>query len=677
VRILRGEALVALLGVWLLWTGVFDVQPVRVNLARGVAATSGRVTLPLPVGRVPAARLVTVLRVTNRSAAPVHVTAAVDGVEIARATIKPGALDRIDAEWPRPVEASSESTLQLTGDQADWNVDAELANVFGSSRGLLNLVVVPTGQSVPGPSPWAALVFVALAVLAWPRRASGLPAAPGARGPRPCAWRTWTWRLAAVLFVAVFVLTAAAPLVSRYRVGLSSRTFVLGLLVLLGPAAWLRARQSSVAPRVRDWAARPLVAVALMSLVAVSAYTSAAAFTVGTFGGNVTGALHMARAIVDRAPFLQERPDLTQDLIVNDDGYDGQFMFLLAFDPFLQRFADTPARYREFVDLPPYRYGRIGFPVLTRAVSGGRPELFACVMLGLIVVAHLGLAAMFGLLAAQHGLSPWTGLVYLAIPGFASSLTFALPESLAALGLVTGVYGWTAGRPWLAALGFGASLLVRETGAVLVVSLAAVSLANFRSSASRPEWRRSIAALALALVPLALWRVYVGVRLFPDFGWSALQPSPGIIGAPFAGIVAVWAAAMTGTHAASERTAAMAYPLLLIAGLAIALVALKRRRDGIALAACAYGALAMLLNYSAGWSHVPSTERTTYELPLCLALVWCTTRASVAQHAAGDAVADARRWRLVLGAFFAALATYTLFASPEAFVARAALLLIR
>lgn len=673
----RREAIVVLLGVWLLWSSVFDYQPARTYVARGVAATEGRVSVSLPLDRIPGARLVSVLRVENRGTAPLDVVADAGGTIVARATIAPGARERVDADWPRPSPVPAGYALTLTGNHTDWRLDAEFANLFGSSRGLLNFVIVPVRQSVPGPSPWAVLALVALAVLAWPRS----PAAPSdsARSPgvRAPAWRMWAWRIAAVLFAAVFVLAAVVPLASPFRIGLSTRTFVLGVLVLLGPSALARVRQWSVAPRLTQWASRPAVAATLAGVVAVSVYASATVFTVGTFDGDVSGVLHIERAVAARTPFLQERPDLVERLAIGDEGYDGQFMYLVAFDPFLLRFKDEPSRYRVVVDLPPYRFGRVGFPLLTRVLSGGAPERFPIVMLGLIVAAHLGLAAMFGLLAAHHGLSPWTGLVYLAIPGFVSSLTFALPESLAALGLVTGVYGVSTGRPWLVALGFGASLLVRETGAVLVLSLSVASLLNWRSWASRPYSRRGLAALLLALGPLAVWRTYVAVRLFPDFGWAALQPSPGIIGAPFAGIAGVWAAVMTGAHQASERTAALIYPVLLIAGLAIALVALKRRRDGIALAACAYGALAMLLNYGAGWGHVPSTERTTYELPLCLALVWCTTGAARDRGVFGGADADNRRWRVVLGGFFAVLAAYTLFASPEAFVARAALLLIR
>src|SRR5205085_8935874 len=121
------------------------------------------------------------------------------------------------------------------------------------------------------------------------------------------------------------------------------------LLVCAAPAfragAWLAARWS------------PLMSGALGAAFFASAMLQA----LSTYGGNYSGFLHLSREVAARAPFLQERPDLARSLIVYDAGYDGQFMYLMAFDPFLRRFANRPEGYRAWVDNPPYRYGRIGF----------------------------------------------------------------------------------------------------------------------------------------------------------------------------------------------------------------------------------------------------------------------------------------------------------------------------
>ena len=69
--------------------------------------------------------------------------------------------------------------------------------------------------------------------------------------------------------------------------------------------------------------------------------------------------------------------------------------------------------------------------------------------------------------------------------------------------------------------------------------------------------------------------------------------------------------------------------------------------------------LALLLNYSAGFSHLPSGERTTYELFLCLFVLFVV---APAQHVV---------LRRMLAAFFVIVGLYTFGFSPEADIARA------
>ena len=125
--------------------------------------------------------------------------------------------------------------------------------------------------------------------------------------------------------------------------------------------------------------------------------------------GTIPASSTSSREVAAQAPFLQERPDISRALIVDDAGYDGQFMYLMAFDPFLRRFADRPEVYRAFIDYPPYRYGRIGFSLLTSLVSAQRAERYPATMVWLIVAAHAALAAALAALAVRHGMAPWWG----------------------------------------------------------------------------------------------------------------------------------------------------------------------------------------------------------------------------------------------------------------------------
>ncbi len=523
-------------------------------------------------------------------------------------------------------------------------IRSELANAHGFSRGIVNLVVLPVDAPFTRAPAWA-MVFVALVFLLL------------LVGNRT---RT-TVRYITGPAIAFLIAVGLSPYVTPYRVVLAPRTFALCLLLVCsarvsGVGAWLRQR----------WT--PLLSGALGAAFFASAMLQA----LGTYGGNYSGFLHLSRDVADRAPFLQERQDLRRSLIVYDAGYDGQFMYLMAFDPFLRRFADRPQEYRSFVDNPPYRYGRIGFSLLTDLVSAGQPERFPATMVWLIIAAHFGLAALLATLAMRHGMSPFAGLWYLAIPGFTSSLMSALPEALAATGIVAGWLCWEARRPMpparaaLAALSFAAALLVRETGVILVIALALAADRRDRGpQRGAPYWTRSMLVLAASLAPVCAWRLFVASRLFPDFGWAALVANPGDLGVPFAGLVQLWQAGVGRTQPLPEIAGALVFPLLLTTALVLAVSLLFVRRGPLELAATVYAAVAVSLNYNQIWSHLPSGERGTFELFVCLLLLLLES---------GERPAWVRR---TLTGFFFVLAAYTFFIAPDAGTSRAALLLIR
>ena len=95
-------------------------------------------------------------------------------------------------------------------------------------------------------------------------------------------------------------------------------------------------------------------------------------------------------------------------------------------------------------------------------------------------------------------------------------------------------------------------------------------------------------------------------------------------------------------------------------------MALLYTRPGpIETAAAVYAGMAVSLNYDKIWSHLPSGERGTFELFLCLLLLLLESRTRPA-------------WvRQTLTGFFVVLSAYTFFAAPDAATSRAALLLIR
>jgi hypothetical protein len=226
-----------------------------------------------------------------------------------------------------------------------------------------------------------------------------------------------------------------------------------------------------------------------------------------------------------------------------------------------------------------------------------------------------------------------------------SSLASALPEALAGALLVAGFACWERKQMVWAALAFAGALLVRETAIVLVGALFVATL--------RQDARRTALVLAASVVPIAAWRLFVAARLFPDWGWRAIAASPGDLGVPFAGLIRL---ASTGTFA---------FPLLLAAGLALALWAVRERVGPLAIAAAVYGVVAVSLGYDKIWSHLPSGERGTFELFVCLLLLLFERGGRTGVMRGG------------LVALFVGLLAYTFVAAPDAATSRAALLLIR
>ena len=124
-----------------------------------------------------------------------------------------------------------------------------------------------------------------------------------------------------------------------------------------------------------------------------------------------------------------------------------------------------------------------------------------------------------------------------------------------------------------------------------------------------------------SLLPVCVWRLFVASRLFADFGWAAMVPNPGDFGAPFAGLLHLWQAGIAGTQPAPEIAGAMVFPLILTAALILAVALLYTRPGPIETAAAVYAGMAVSLNYGKIWSHLPSGERGTFELFICLLLL--------------------------------------------------------
>jgi hypothetical protein len=376
------------------------------------------------------------------------------------------------------------------------------------------------------------------------------------------------------------------------------------------------------------------------------------------YRGNYSGVLLVSRHYFDGNPLFDSRDDVRKALVLEPGGgYDAQFMYFAAFDPFLRAFKDRPAMYRRVMDQAPYRFGRIGYSWLTYVVSGGRWERYPATMVWL-VLSSLALAAfILALMAQEDGLTPALGALVIAVPGFWQSAQVGLPEPIAAATLLAGIFLLSHQRRWLAGGMFALSLLIRETGAVMVGCAVVATMMAGRK-------REAVVVALLAGAPVLAWRLYVAWILFPDWGLQGLLPDASNFGWPFEGIGDLWKSIAQGQYFLGRYALSLAgitYPLLLVGGFDLAVVLAATRRDSTSVAALIYAILAICLNYAAVWIYLGNGQRVTYELFLALALSALSIRAY------------SRPLRTGLIAFWSCSLAYVFFLAFDASYIRAAL----
>ena len=614
LRRLTRAVLLSALASLVLSTHVFGtLHRIRVKVVQApVTATAGHVRVSLtglPALKSLQAPFALIARLDTGSSAAARFSIAADGAAACERQLSGGRRHRVDCAvvgW----DAAAEHEITVSGPPTAWALEyLELATHHGNTSGPFELVVLPGGSRhftrvAPGWAVVAWLVLTAALLVPAPRRL-----------PR---WVLLSSRVLEGAAVVLWVLIVTSPWLSAYFLVVPVGTFVrlLGLL-FLGPAyagcRWLC--QPGVAVR-RQWVL--FTRSVLVGLLVLGVYGTVVGDRLReSYQGNYSGFLMVSARMFDRNPLLNTRADVRQSLVLDEGGgYDGQFMYFAAFDPFLRAFHDRPTAYRTVMDGAPYRYGRIGFSLLTRLLSAGRWQWFPVTMVWIVVGSLCLCAMLLAWTATANGQSPAIGALVVLVPGFWQSVQTGLPEPLAAAMLIGGCFcllrGW-----WVrAGLLFAASLLVRETGVLAVGTLVVASLLTGR--------RREALMLGLiSAAPLLLWRLYVAWILHPAFGVEALISHPPDLGWPLAGVRDLWLSIAQATYfpgVPELSRAGIVYPVLLVCGCALAAVLVIRRPNPLSVAALLYGILAICLNFEFIWVHVGNAQRGTYELFVMLAL---------------------------------------------------------
>jgi hypothetical protein len=547
-----------------------------------------------------------IARLSNDTADTASFSIDVDGRRACEPHVAPHATDsRVDCEVTGAWELGHSHAIVIRSAAAIWSLDSlELATHHGNTNGVHAIFVVPAGSrsfSRPSVGVIAGLWFfmVGLFLLPFPER-------------MPRTALVCYWAVSGLIGVAL-VTIVVAPWVSSFAIVLSTGTLVRWAVVLALPGVWYQGRAilQLVPDSAKGWG--PIAASVIVALAVTGSYAAVMLHGLRDANGNYSGFLRIDEAAFDENPLLRDRQDVRETLILRAGGYDGQFMYFAAFDPFMRAFHADPVRYRKYMDAAPYRFGRIGFAWLTNLASLGAWQRYPTTMIWLVLGA-IGVTAVGIAVAARHAsVSPAWGLIVLLVPGFWASLGTGLPEPIAAAFLVFGYVAWTRGRWFAAGLLLAASLLVRETGAVLVVILAAATFL-------RAERRPALTMAVLAFLPVVLWRLYMGWVLYPDWGLEGFFFNPHDLGLPFAGFVELWGRIRSGTYLHDIESAGIWYPIVLTSFWAFALVVAAVRRTALAWATVVYGTVAISLNYDAIWVHVGNGQRGTYELFVLVAL---------------------------------------------------------
>ena len=171
-------------------------------------------------------------------------------------------------------------------------------------------------------------------------------------------------------------------------------------------------------------------------------------------------------------------------------GYDGQYYY---------RIATAPLGGRHGLDRPAYRYQRIGYPLVARALAlGDRTRIASTLVLINVVAVALGML-LVALLLARNGSSPFWAFPYALYIGQVACFWRDLAEPLAYALVAAALLAWRRERFWPGCVLLLPAVLTKEN-TLLFAAAAALHLLL------RGRWPQVWSLLALVALPYALWQ---------------------------------------------------------------------------------------------------------------------------------------------------------------------------
>lgn len=276
-------------------------------------------------------------------------------------------------------------------------------------------------------------------------------------------------------------------------------------------------------------------------------------------------------------------------VIHHNIGYDGQFYYLLALNPFGPHPALPGASY----DIGPYRAQRILYPLVVWLLTlGGHARFVPLAMLLVNFTSVVAVAALAALTARRLGVEPLLATLVAFYPGLLLSLGRDLSEPLALACALGGVVFALDHRWRWAALLLSLAVLARETTTLFALALLiSAVLARFTPLPAlrlptlrlvvREEWRGAALAGLIPLLVALAWQV---VLLLRWGAMGALAGGPVNVGLPFAGILRAPGAWQANHWPGAYLAANVMEGVYLLALVALVALALAARRQASYLA---------------------------------------------------------------------------------------------
>jgi hypothetical protein len=189
-------------------------------------------------------------------------------------------------------------------------------------------------------------------------------------------------------------------------------------------------------------------------------------------------------------------------------GYDGQFYYRLALDPF-----DWARTAFGITMDQSYRYTRIGYPILAWLFSAGQHQVVPFVLVAINLVGVAAMAFLGGMFAREGGRHALWGLAFAAYFGLVISVGRDTAEPLAEACMLGGLLAYRRSRPVLSACLFAAGAITRETilfapAAIAVTRLVAMARRRARPGLADLAW--IVPAFAYGILELAVHFVVKG-----------------------------------------------------------------------------------------------------------------------------------------------------------------------